>query len=101
MAELLNKDQMKPGAVAEAGSMATLNTGAWRTYVPMTDLEKCVHCMTCWIVCPDSSIRVEEGKKVGTDMQHCKGCGICAVECPVDAIVMKLESDVPEGERKG
>jgi pyruvate ferredoxin oxidoreductase delta subunit len=101
MAELLNKDQMKPGAVVEAGSMAKLFTGAWRTYAPITDYEKCTHCMICWIACPDSAIRVKGGKKLGTDMQHCKGCGICAAECPTDAISMKLESEMSEEEKKG
>ena len=101
MAELMKKDQMKPGAIAPAGSMDQLFTGSWRTYVPVTDLEKCTHCMICWVMCPDSSIMVEDGKKVGTDLQHCKGCGICAVECPVDAIEIKLESDMSPDERKG
>ncbi len=101
MAKLMKKDEMKPGAVAEGGSMSRLYTGSWRTYCPVTDFEKCVNCMICWVVCPDSAILVEDGEKKGTDMQYCKGCGICATECPVDAIQMKLESDIPEGEQKG
>jgi pyruvate ferredoxin oxidoreductase delta subunit len=101
MAKLLNKDEMKPGAVAEGGSMSKLFTGSWRTYVPITDLDKCVHCLTCWVLCPDSAIQVEDEKKTGTDMQICKGCGVCATECPVDAIAIKLESDVGPDERKG
>jgi pyruvate ferredoxin oxidoreductase delta subunit len=101
MADLMKKDEMPPGAVAEGGSMARLYTGSWRTYVPLTDPEKCKHCMICWIVCPDSSIQVEDGKKLGTDLQHCKGCGICAVECPFDAIEMRLESELSEDEKKG
>ena len=64
--------------------MSQLNTGTWRTYCPVTDLEKCIHCMMCWIDCPDSSILVQDGKKVGTDMQYCKGCGVCANVCPVE-----------------
>jgi len=101
MPKLKVKDEMKPGAVAPAGTMGQLNTGSWRTYVPMTDLEKCTHCMICWSLCPDSAILVQDGKKVGTNLQYCKGCGICATECPVDAIEMKLESEVPEDQRKG
>jgi pyruvate ferredoxin oxidoreductase delta subunit len=101
MADLLSKNEMKIGAVAEGGTMAQLNTGTWRTYCPVTDLEKCIHCMMCWIACPDSAILVKEGKKVGTDMQYCKGCGVCATECPVDCIAMVLESDIPEGGKKG
>lgn len=101
MAELLKKDQMKPGAIVEGGTMAKLNTGVWRTYVPMTDLEKCTNCLMCWIFCPDSAIKVSGGERHETDLQYCKGCGICAAECPVDAIEMKLESEVPPGDKKG
>lgn len=101
MAELLKKGQMKPGAIVEGGSMSKLYTGSWRTFVPLTDLDKCTHCMICWITCPDSAIQVEGGEKLGTDMQYCKGCGICAAVCPADAIEMKLESEVPEDQKKG
>ena len=101
MADLLNKDEMIPGAVAGAKTMGKLRTGSWRTYCPVTDFEKCVHCMICWIACPDSAIQTKEGKKLGTNLEHCKGCGICATECPVDAISMVLESDIPEGGQKG
>lgn len=101
MAELMKKDEMKPGGIAPAGSMGKLYTGSWRTYVPMTDLDKCIHCLQCWIVCPDSAIQCEDGKKTGTDMQICKGCGVCANVCPVKCIDMVLESDVPEGTKKG
>ena len=101
MADLMKKDEMKPGTVAEAGTMDRLNTGSWRTFCPVTDFDKCTHCLICWILCPDSAIQVKGGKKLGTNMQHCKGCGICATECPADAIAMKRESDMPPDERKG
>jgi len=96
---LLNKDEMKPGAIAEAGTMGKLYTGSWRTYMPITDFEKCTHCLLCWIFCPDSAIVVKDGKKAGTNLQYCKGCGVCAKECPVDAIGMKLESEVSEEDK--
>jgi pyruvate ferredoxin oxidoreductase delta subunit len=89
------------GAVMEAGSTTELNTGTWRTYVPVRTMAKCIHCMRCWIMCPDSSVLTKDGKIVGTDLLHCKGCGICAKECPVDAIEMKLEADIKEGAPKG
>ncbi len=101
MAELLKKDEMKPGTIAQAGTMAKLYTGSWRTYCPVTDFDKCTHCMICWIVCPDSAIEVKDGNKLGTNLQYCKGCGICAVECPPNAIEMKLESGMSEDEKKG
>ncbi len=99
--KLLNKDEMVPGAVALGGTMAELYTGSWRIYAPVTDFQKCVHCLTCWSLCPDSAVVVRDGKKLGTDYQYCKGCGICATECPVDCIEMKLETDLTEQERKG
>jgi len=88
--ELLSKNEMKPGTVALGGTMADLYTGSWRTYMPVTDFDKCTNCMICWILCPDSAVVVKDGKKVGTNLQYCK-----ATECPVDAVEMKLESDVP------
>ena len=98
--KLLKKDEMAQGPVGEAGTMSKLYTGSWRTFAPVTDFEKCTHCLLCWIFCPDSAIVVTDGKKLGTDYQYCKGCGICAVECPVDAIEMKLESEMAEQEKK-
>ena len=99
--KLMNKDEMVPGAVSEAGSMEKLYTGSWRTYAPITDFDACTHCHMCWIFCPDSAIVVEDGKKLGTDYQYCKGCGICATECPVNCIEMKLDSEVTDEEREG
>ena len=98
--ELMRKDQMVPGAVAEGGTMSRLYTGSWRTFAPLTDYEKCTNCMICWVMCPDSSVVVQDGKKLGTDYQHCKGCGICATECPAHCIEMKLESDMTEQEKE-
>ena len=98
--KLLSKDEMTPGAVAEGGTMASLYTGSWRTYAPVTDFDKCTDCLICWISCPDSAIEVKDGKKLGTNYQFCKGCGICAQVCPADAIVMKLESEMAEQEKK-
>ncbi len=76
------------------GSTINNKTGGWRTYVPVTDLEKCIGCGNCERVCPESavSMRVLNGKqKPQTDLDFCKGCGICAAECPVKCIVMSLE----------
>jgi len=97
--KLLNKDEMEPGAVSEAGTMAALYTGSWRTYAPLTDYEKCTHCLICWAFCPDSAVVVKDGKKLGTDYQYCKGCGICSAVCPAEAIRMKLDGELTEQER--
>jgi pyruvate ferredoxin oxidoreductase delta subunit len=89
------------GAVMEPGSYAKVNTGSWRTYVPVCDYKKCIHCMQCWIMCPDSSRIAKDAKMIATDLEHCKGCGICADVCPVHCIEMKLESEIKPGEPKG
>jgi len=79
------------GLIVEPGNSEKYITGGWRTYRPVLDKDKCIHCMICWIYCPDSSIVVEAGKMTGFDLDHCKGCGICAFECPKKAIEMVLE----------
>lgn len=82
------------GIVEEPGTAVEYNTGSWRTYRPVLDKEKCINCMICWISCPDSSIKILDGKMIGFDYDHCKGCGICAEECPkkVRAITMVDET---------
>jgi len=89
---LMNKDEMPWGTVVRAGTARELNTGSWRTYVPVTDYENCTHCLRCWIFCPDGAVQVDGGEKKGVSLKYCKGCGICATECPQECIEMKLES---------
>ena len=81
------------GLILDAGNAKTYKTGDWRSERPILNQEKCINCLTCFIVCPDSSIMVKDGKMTGFDMEHCKGCGICANECPVKCIEMKPEAD--------
>jgi len=90
------KDIPIGGIIEEAGNAQKYETGSWRTYRPIWDEEKCIHCLRCWVACPDSSILLSEGKVTGIDYEHCKGCGICSFECPTDpkTIEMKLETDV-------
>lgn len=81
------------GVIEEAGCADEYVTGTWRTYKPVWNKDKCIHCYRCFIYCPDSSVKVKEGKVVGIDYNHCKGCGICAKHCPpkVHAIDMVLD----------
>ena len=79
------------GKVTEAGNAAKYKTGGWRTFKPVRNNKKCINCLQCWIFCPDSSIKVSDGKMVGFDYDHCKGCGICAKVCPVKCIDMEKE----------
>ena len=79
------------GLILEAGNSEKYETGSWRTFRPVRDVEKCVNCLFCWIYCPDMAIIVEDKKVKGVNLTYCKGCGICAVECPKDAIKMVKE----------
>ena len=78
------------GHIKDPGSTTNTKTGGWRTFKPIIDMKKCIDCGSCWIFCPDASIKRENGEYT-VDLDFCKGCGICANECPVEAIEMILE----------
>jgi pyruvate ferredoxin oxidoreductase delta subunit len=59
------------GLMVEPGSAEKYETGDWRTLRPIWDGEKCISCLKCWMFCPDSSIKVQDGKVVGIDYDHC------------------------------
>jgi len=79
--------------ISEPSTSLDFKTGDWRTEKPIWDSEKCVHCLLCWLYCPDSAIKTEGGKIVGIDYDFCKGCGICVSVCPPKANALKM---VPE-----
>jgi len=71
------------GVIEEAGTAHEYETGSWSTFRPVFHPEICIHCLFCWVYCPDSAILVNEKSEViGIDYDHCKGCEICSVECP-------------------
>ena len=84
------KDVPIGGVVDFPGSALENKTGSWRVDRPVWDEQKCIHCLRCWVYCPDMSIFTSEGKVTGINYDYCKGCGICARECPekVKAITM-------------
>ncbi|MDI6703855.1 MAG: 4Fe-4S binding protein [bacterium] len=81
------------GLILEGGTSEMYKTGGWRSLKPIWSEEKCTHCLTCWIYCPDSAILLSDEKVQGINYDYCKGCGICAKECPtkVKAIEMVEE----------
>lgn len=89
------KDVPRAGLILEAGNARKYKTGGWRTYRPVWKEDKCIHCMTCWICCPDASVETADEKMTGFDYEHCKGCGICANVCPVPEKAIEM---VKEGE---
>ncbi|MDR1405315.1 MAG: 4Fe-4S binding protein [Candidatus Methanoplasma sp.] len=85
------KDLTVGDRVIEPGNSEKFQTGDWRSFAPMIDMDKCIDCLTCWIYCPDDSVLVDNGRIKGVKLTHCKGCGICAKVCPKKAITMKEE----------
>jgi len=51
----------------------------------------CNQCDTCWLFCPDVSIRRLDHEGYEVNYDYCKGCGVCAEECPREAISMEEE----------
>ncbi len=78
------------GLVTEPASSKNFETGDWRSEKPIWDKDKCIHCLICWIYCPDSAIIVKDEKVQGIDYRYCKGCGICAEECPPKVKAIKM-----------
>jgi len=86
--------ELTKGDVIEGGGTAKeFKTGDWRSERPVHISEKCVHCLTCWVYCPDSAVMVKDGKVVGFNYDYCKGCGICMHECPVKGKAIKMISE--------
>jgi pyruvate ferredoxin oxidoreductase delta subunit len=76
-------NELVPGAIIlDAGNAVQFKTGSWRAFRPQWTEENCIHCLFCWIYCPDMAVKTEDGKMTGFDYDYCKGCGICARECP-------------------
>jgi len=82
-ANLTWKDVTVGGNVYGGGTSLDVNTGDWRTKIPIWHEEKCIQCLLCFPVCADSSIPVKDEKRADFDFTHCKGCGVCYKHCPL------------------
>ena len=92
MTDTVTWKDITPGCnIFEGATSAVVNTGDWRTLMPVLDMDKCKQCLLCAPVCPDMSIPVVDGKRGEFNYFFCKGCGICANVCPFDAIKMVKE----------
>ena len=85
-ADISWRDITPGGVIYESGNAVNFKTGDWRTMRPIFIQEKCKQCLLCFPVCPDSSIPLEDGKRMDFNFDHCKGCGICVKVCPFGAI---------------
>ncbi len=94
MSDLKNWQELPLGGViTEGGNAAQYQTGTWRTWRPVWRADACIHCLTCWVYCPEDAFRLKEGQMPNgkprreiseIDYFHCKGCGLCVKECPVN-----------------
>lgn len=76
------KDLVPGSVILEGGSAVNFKTGSWRAFRPVWKEENCIHCLFCWVYCPDMAVKVRDGKRAEFDYDYCKGCGICELECP-------------------
>ena len=86
------------GTILAPGSSVARDLSISREgFLPALDLERCVHCGLCDVVCPDLCFVFEtEGDAVrlrGIDYQYCKGCLKCTVVCPTGALSEIREED--------
>lgn len=95
------------GVNPRIGSTVSNDLSASREgYIPLFQLDKCIHCGLCDSTCPDMVFQFEPGEykgreamvNTGLDYRHCKGCLRCVDICPTGALVRGLEREHPEPE---
>ncbi len=90
------------GIILNAGSTAWNDLSTSRSgWLPVLDVEKCIHCGMCDMVCPDLClVWTAEGNKpvpdavrlTGIDYRYCKGCLRCIETCPTGAMTREAET---------
>lgn len=91
------------GTIINPGNTVLKDLSASRQgFIPVLDLNKCVHCGECDMVCPDYCFVWERkvgktGKEqqflVGIDYQYCKGCLRCVEICKPHALTAQREDE--------
>jgi pyruvate ferredoxin oxidoreductase gamma subunit len=89
----LDESDIAASAVHAGATSVEVRTGLWRIMRPVIDYERCNKCWwVCSEFCPDSAIKVVEGRPE-IDYDHCKGCLVCVAQCPPHAIEAVPESE--------
>jgi pyruvate ferredoxin oxidoreductase gamma subunit len=68
--------------------------------MPLLNLEQCIHCGVCDLVCPDYCLAWGDGAAdgryermlKGIDYHYCKGCLRCVESCPSGALTRQEET---------
>lgn len=91
-------------AIQEAKRCLTCGAGAQQIE------DKCIHCITCFRVCPYGVPVIESPTTVHIRAEECQACGICVGECPsraidfrsyrIDEIEERLEAALSHGDSK-
>ncbi len=89
------------GVLPTPGNSAHNDLSMSRTgFIPVLDGDKCIHCGSCDLVCPDLCLVWEtegEGpvpkrtRLMGIDFRYCKGCLRCVESCPTGALSKQIE----------
>jgi len=53
------------------------------------DIDKCVGCGVCLIVCPHAVLSMNNGHAMIKNRDACMECGACAQNCPTEAIAVQ------------
>jgi len=89
------------GIIAEPGNTAWNDLSLSRTgWMPVLHHDKCIHCGTCDLVCPDLCLVWRDGgpdstferELMGVDYRYCKGCMRCVESCPTSALAREAET---------
>lgn len=67
------------------------STGSWRQFRPLLQRDLCNACWTCFVLCPEGAIALDEHEFPLIDYEVCKGCLVCVHECPTHAFATEKE----------